>query len=137
MGKSWLPVLAGQAESPRTEQDYLAWQLFGNRAVRQGNWKLRWEVKPWGKSDWELFDLAADPAERNDLAAKHPEKLKAMIALWDDYVKRNNVILPSRGPYDTAERDMPPRVTVYPGFPPLFSQQQFVPPKDMMADPKP
>ena len=35
MGKSWLPVLAGQAESPRTEQDYLAWQLFGNRAVRK------------------------------------------------------------------------------------------------------
>jgi arylsulfatase len=137
VGKSWLPVLAGRAESPRTEQDYLAWQLFGNRAVRQGNWKLRWSVKPFGKGDWELFDLAADAAERNDLAAKHPEKLKAMIALWDDYVKRNNVILPSRGPYDTAEKDMPQRVTVVPGFPPLFSQKQFVPPKDMMAEPKP
>ena len=130
-------LFRSQAESPRTEQDYLAWQLFGNRAVRQGNWKLRWEFKSFGKSDWELFDLAADAAERNDLAAKHPEKLKAMIALWDDYVKRNNVILPSRGPYDTTERDLPPRVTVYPGFPPLFSQQQFVPPKDMLAEPKP
>ena len=43
----------------------------------------------------------------------------------------------SRGPYDTMEKDMPQRVTVYPGFPPLFNQQQFVPPKDMMADPKP
>jgi arylsulfatase len=32
---------------------------------------------------------------------------------------------------------MPQRVTVVPGFPPLFSQKQFVPPKDMMADPKP
>ena len=47
------------------------------------------------------------------------------------------VILPSRGPYDTMEKDMPQRVTVYPGFPPLFNQQQFVPPKDMLADPKP
>jgi hypothetical protein len=28
-------------------------------------------------------------------------------------------------------------VTVGPGFPPLFSQKQFVPPKDMMAEPKP
>jgi len=28
-------------------------------------------------------------------------------------------------------------VTVYPGFPPLLNKQQFVPPKDMMADPKP
>jgi arylsulfatase len=137
MGKSWLPVLAGQADSPRTEQDYLAWELFGNRAVRQGNWKLRWQIRPMGKGDWELFDLAADAAERNDLAAKQPEKLKAMIALWDDYVKRNNVVLPIRGPFDTLEKDMPQRVTVYPGFPPLTSKQQFVPPKDMMAEPKP
>jgi arylsulfatase len=137
MGKSWLPVLAGQAESPRTERDYLAWELFGNRAVRQGNWKLRWQIKPLGKSDWELFDLAADAGEHIDLAAQNPDKVKAMIALWDDYVKRNNVILPIRGPYDTLERDLPPRVTVIPGFPPLFSKQQFVPPKDMLADPKP
>ncbi len=36
IGKSWGPLLAGQAESPRTEQDYLAWEIFGNRAVRQG-----------------------------------------------------------------------------------------------------
>jgi arylsulfatase len=137
MGKSWLPVLAGQAESPRTEQDVLAWELFGNRAVRQGHWKLRWLFKPFGKGDWELFDLAADPAERNDLAAQNPDKVKAMLAAWESYVKANNVILPSRGPYDTLEKDMPQRVTVYPGFPPLLSKQQFVPPKDMMADPKP
>ena len=58
IGKTWGPVLAGQAESPRTEQDYLAWEIFGNRAVRQGDWKLRWEYKPLGKADWELFNLA-------------------------------------------------------------------------------
>jgi arylsulfatase len=63
--------------------------------------------------------------------------VKALVALWDDYVKRNNVILPSRGPYDTLEKDMPQRVTVYPGFPPLLNKQQFVPPKDMLAEPKP
>jgi len=137
MGKPWNDVLAGKAASPRTEQDYLAWELFGNRAVRQGNWKLRWQHKPMGTDDWELFDLAADPAERNDLAAKNPDKVKALVALWDDYVRRNNVILPIRGPYDTMEKDMPQRVTVYPGFPPLLNKQQFVPPKDMMAEPKP
>jgi len=36
LGKSWVPVLEGRAESPRTEQDVLAWELFGNRALRQG-----------------------------------------------------------------------------------------------------
>jgi arylsulfatase A-like enzyme len=137
IGKSWGPVLAGKAESVRTDQDYLAWEVFGNRAVRQGEWKLRWQIKPYGKGDWELFNVAKDPAERKDLAAEHPDKVKEMLALWDGYVKANNVILPNRTIFDTLEKDMPQRVTVYPGFPPLVYQQQFVPPKDMMADPKP
>ncbi len=137
MGKSLGPVLAGKADSVRTDQDYLAWEVFGNRAVRQGEWKLRWQIKPFGKGDWELFNLAADPAERKDLAAQHPDKVKAMLAVWESYVKANNVILPNRTLFDTMEKDMPQRVTVYPGFPPLIYQQQFVPPKDMLADPKP
>ena len=74
LGKSWVPVLEGRAESPRTDQDVLAWELFGNRAVRQGSWKLRWENKPFGKADWELFDLAADPGELKDLAARAPRQ---------------------------------------------------------------
>ena len=56
IGKSWIKVLAGEAESPRSKEDYIAWELFGNRALRQGDWKLRWEIKPIGKSEWELFN---------------------------------------------------------------------------------
>jgi arylsulfatase len=137
MGKSWGRMLAGQAESPRTEQDYLAWEIFGNRAVRQGEWKLRWEYKPLGKGDWELFNLAADPAERKDLAAERPDKVKALVALWDSYVRANNVILPSRSVFETLEDQLPKRVPDDPGYPPLIYKRQFVPPKDMMADPKP
>jgi len=137
IGKSWGPMLAGQVESPRTAQDYLAWEIFGNRAVRQGDWKIRWEWKPFGTGAWQLFNLATDLAERKDLAAERPDKLRQMIALWDRYVRTNNVILPSRGPYDTLEKDMPQRVTVYQGFPPLIYKRQFVPPVDMLADPKP
>jgi arylsulfatase len=137
MGKSWGRVLAGQAESPRTDEDYLAWELFGNRAVRQGEWKLRWQYKPLGKEAWELFNLKADPAERRDLAAERPDKVKALSALWDSYVRANNVVLPSRSVFETLEDQLPPRVPDDPGYPPLTSQRQFVPPKDMMADPKP
>jgi arylsulfatase len=136
-GKSWGQVMAGQAESPRTEQDYLAWEIFGNRAVRQGDWKLRWEYKPLGKGDWELFNLAADPAERKDLAAERPDKVQELIALWDSYVRANNVVLPSRSPYETLDDQLPKRVPDDPGFPPLIYKRQFVPPKDMLADPKP
>jgi arylsulfatase A-like enzyme len=137
IGKSWNPMLAGQAESPRTAEDYLAWEIFGNRAVRQGDWKIRWEYKPLGKEEWELFNLATDPAERRDLAADRPDKLKALLALWDHYVKANNVILPSRSTFETLEDQLPPRVPVEAGYPPLIYKRQFVPPQDMLADPKP
>jgi arylsulfatase len=137
MGKSMGRVLAGQAETTRTDQDYLAWELFGNRAVRQGEWKLRWQYKPLGKGAWELFNLKADPAERHDLAAERPDKVKALSALWDSYVRANNVVLPSRSMFETLEDQLPPRVPDDPGYPPLTSKRQFVPPKDMMADPKP
>jgi arylsulfatase len=136
-GKSWGPVLAGRAESPRTEQDYLAWESFGNRAVRQGEWKLRWQYKPLGKGEWELFNLVADPAERNDLAAEYPDKVKTLIAVWDDYVQKNGVILPSRSLFETLDDVLPKRVPDDPGYPPLIYKKQFVPPKEMMTDPKP
>jgi arylsulfatase A-like enzyme len=136
-GKSWGPLLAGRAESPRTEQDYLAWELFGNRAVRQGEWKLRWQYKPLGKGEWELFNLVADPAERKDLAAERPDKVKALLAHWDDYVKINGVILPSRSMFETMYDVLPVRVPDDPGYPPLLYKNQFVPPKEMTVEPKP
>ena len=137
IGKSWVPMLAGQTESPRTEKDYLAWEVFGNQAVRQGEWKIRWQFKPFGKGGWELFNLTADPAERKDLATERPEKLQQMITLWEAYAKANNVILPSRSIFETLEDQLPPRVPVDSGYPPLINKKQFVPPKDMMTEPKP
>ena len=137
IGKSWGQVLAGKAESPRTERDYLAWELFGNRAVLQGDWKLRWQFKPFGKGDWELFDLKTDPAERKDLASERPDTVKALVELWNAYVRANNVILPSRSAFETLDDQLPQRTPVDPGYPPLIYKRQFVPPKELMADPKP
>jgi arylsulfatase A-like enzyme len=136
-GKSWGPLLANKADSVRTDQDVLAWSLFGNRALRQGDWKLRWEIKPYGTGQWELYNLATDRTERKDLAAEQPDKLRALIGLWDQYVKANNVILPSRSIFETLEETLPPRVPDDPGYPPLIYKRQFVPPEDLLADPKP
>lgn len=136
IGKSWRPMLAGQVDSPRSDRDYLAWEMFGNRAVRQGEWKIRWEHKPFGKADWELFNLKSDPAERNDLATQHPEKVREMIMLWEQYAQTNNVILPSRSMFETLEDQLPPRVPDDSNYPPLIKQKQFIPPPDMTAAPK-
>ena len=134
-GKSWLPMLAGETDTVRSDSDYLAWQLFGNQALRQGDWKIRWQWKPMGTGDWELYNLAADPAERSNLAVQEPDKLLAMLELWNGYVADNNVILPSRSVYENLENQLPKRFPDDPGFPPLTNKRQFVPPPEMVKEP--
>ncbi|MGD9633162.1 MAG: arylsulfatase [Pirellulales bacterium] len=99
-GKSMRPLLAGQKQATRTVTDWLGWELFGNRAIRQGDWKLLYLLKgAGGTGRWELFNLKDDPAEMHDLSAKYPEKRDEMLKLWDEYVKTNGVIVSDAGPY--------------------------------------
>ena len=132
-GKSQVPMLSGAVTSVRTDNDYLGWEFFANRAIRQGDWKILWEGKPWGTGDWELFNLAADPGETTDLSAREPERLKRMVALWDEYVKTNNVILPSRNMFESMDDVLPKRVPVDEGWPPLIFEKPFVPPKELVV----
>jgi len=103
-GKSWVPLLGGDVKAVRTEQDWIGWELFGNRAVRQGDWKLLYLLKgAGGPGEWQLFNLRNDPAELRDLSKEQPERVKAMLALWDEYVKTNGVILTGDGPFASGK----------------------------------
>jgi arylsulfatase A-like enzyme len=103
-GKSMWPLLAGRESEIRTDGDWLGWELFGNRAIRQGDWKLLCLLEgAGGTGDWELFNLKDDPAEMHDLSATHPEKRQAMLKLWDEYVKTNGVIVSDAGPFAKRE----------------------------------
>jgi arylsulfatase len=93
-GRSLVPVLNGSADAIYGPEDVLGWELFGHRAVRQGDWKALWSDGKNGSDDWQLFNLADDPREVVDLAARYPDRLTALVALWQDYAERNNVILP-------------------------------------------
>lgn len=65
-------------------------ELFGRRAIRQGDWKAV------NLSDaWRLFNIADDPGETNDLATREPARLKALVTAWDAYGKDTGVIMPS------------------------------------------
>jgi arylsulfatase len=103
-GKSWVPLLGADVTAVRTEQDWIGWELFGNRAVRQGDWKLLYLLKgAGGPGEWQLFNLRNDPAELRDLSQEQPERVKAMLALWDEYVKTNGVILTDDGPFASGQ----------------------------------
>jgi arylsulfatase len=118
-GKSWVGMLDGDTQSPRTSEDWLGWELFGNRAIRQGDWKITWLYEPLGTEDWQLFNLAKDPGEQNDLSAKSPGKRQELIALWDEYVERNGVILGERSPFEQASKGLPNPVPEADNYPPV------------------
>jgi arylsulfatase len=95
MGKSMLPFLEGKADFVRDDSEAVGWELFGRRAIRQGHWKAIWLDSPLGTDDWQLFDIEADPTERNDLAESNKDKLNDLILLWEQYADDTGVILPS------------------------------------------
>lgn len=85
-GKSLLPVLQGrEREGHRT----LGWATSGCRAIRKGQWKL---VADQGGA-WELYDLAADRAETQNLAGKFPDLVKELTAQWQQWADRCGVKL--------------------------------------------
>jgi arylsulfatase len=118
-GKSWVGMLNGKTESPRDSSDWLGWELFGNRAIRQGDWKISWLYEPFGSEDWQLFNLAKDLGEQHDLSSKNPKKRKALIALWDEYVKANGVVIGSRSPFEQMDQRLPDRVPDADNYPPV------------------
>lgn len=73
-GMNLWPTIAESRPSPRTEIVYNI-EPF-RAAVREGDWKLVW--KPTLPPSVELFDLAKDPSEKDNLAARHPEKVAAL-----------------------------------------------------------
>jgi arylsulfatase A-like enzyme len=105
LGKSLAPLLIGKSETVRTDEDWIGEELFGNRMVRQGDWKLCYILKTAsGSGEWELFNLKADPGEINDLAKKEPAKTKALLALWEEFVARNDIILTDDGPFKDKQQ---------------------------------
>ena len=55
------------------------WYHEGNRALRVGDWKI---VAAGAAGEWELYDLATDRAESQNLAAIKQDKLAELVAIW-------------------------------------------------------
>jgi arylsulfatase len=88
-GHSVLPAeglrLVPAFEAKPLARDFLAWEHEGNAALRAGDWKL---VRLGAKGPWQLFDMQTDRTELHDLAAEHPERVKAMAAQWEAWAER-------------------------------------------------
>ena len=72
-GKSLLSVFDNNPAEDRT----LFWEHEGNRAVRQGEWKL---VAKGKTGPWELYNMVDDRTETKDLAEKFPSEKKKWLS---------------------------------------------------------
>lgn len=79
-GTSLKPIFDGQPLDARPPIHFL---FASDRGLRDGDWKLvSFQSEPW-----ELYNLAEDRTELNNLAAKHPDILSRLVAQWHDMAR--------------------------------------------------
>jgi arylsulfatase A-like enzyme len=100
-GVDLMPYLTGKEKGKPHETFY--WRFGQQMAVRHGDWKL--VVGNGGSGQPELYNLAADLSEKNNLAATEPEKAKELQALWDAW---NAEQAPASHPNEPAKKKQQP-----------------------------
>lgn len=88
-GHSLLPVLRGDIAQ---REETLYWEHMGNRAVRQGDWKL---VAADG-GPWELYNLQRDRAELDNRYEALPDKAAELRERYERWAQRVGVKPPEK-----------------------------------------
>ncbi|MEM9703273.1 MAG: sulfatase/phosphatase domain-containing protein, partial [Planctomycetota bacterium] len=95
-GVSLAPLLTGEREL--ADRD-IVWHYPHNHgsgwtpgaALRRGDWKV---IEFYEHDEVELYDLAADPGELNDLSDSRPEKLAELRTALRKWQTRMNAAMP-------------------------------------------
>ncbi len=94
-GISLLPAFFGDESVTR---DTIFWEHQFNKAIRIGDWKLVSAYKILDKkgvdNKWELYNMAQDPAEHDDLSKQNPEQVLEMNKLYENWAKKVGVFSP-------------------------------------------
>jgi len=92
-GISLRPFLAGEEATPRTEDEWVAFELFGNTYVTAGDYKaMRLRTGMYGDGKWHLYDIKKDPGETRPLDAEQPERLQKMVDIYQRYAEEKGII---------------------------------------------
>ena len=98
-GTSLLPMIKG--DDRPVHKDPVFWEHEGNRAMRDGKWKLVWAKD----GPWELFDMEADRTEMRDLAASMPHRAANMQRAWESWARRTGIQFQTSFSYYEMFRD--------------------------------
>lgn len=83
-GVSLRPGFAGK---PLARSRPIGWEHEGNKALRDGKWKLVQRHR----RPWQLFDMEADRTERHDVIDQHPDLARKLEAAWNEWAQRTDV----------------------------------------------
>ncbi len=100
-GVSLKPILDGGKLSARPPIHLL---FASDRGLRDGDWKL----VSFQSEAWELYNVANDRTELNDLATSQPERLQKMIAMWNEMTE-NVLHAPARASSPVTDVSLPHR----------------------------
>jgi arylsulfatase len=90
-GESLLPAFEGKAEARNKP---LFWEHMGNRAVRNGSWKLVSKYENGKVGKWELYNIDQDRTELKDLSATNPDIVQQLSGLYEQWATNVGVVLP-------------------------------------------
>ena len=99
-GKSWVSHLNNSDKHVHYvhgEQDFVGWELFGQRAIRRGNYKAIFIPNELNAAKWELYDLTRDKGELINLADEREDVLNELIEAWFAYEAETGVIVAEDG----------------------------------------
>lgn len=92
-GHSMLGLLDGTKQTIYDATKFVGGEMNGDKWIRQGDFKALLVSVAWGGTGvWQLFDLAKDPGEANDLAELMPEKLETLKTAWAEYANEVGVV---------------------------------------------
>ena len=109
---AWTMISDGKP-SPRTDMVYNIEPY--RAALRDGDWKLVWRTTL--PSSVELFNLAQDPSEKNNLAAQYPEKVAALQKRADELASQAAKPLLLEASFQTLQHEF--------HLPPAFPGEEF------------
>ncbi|ADB50829.1 arylsulfatase [Conexibacter woesei] len=82
-----------------TQKPQQYYEMLGTRAMWKDGWKAVAEHAPmpsdrghFDRDRWQLFHTDVDRSESSDLAAEHPERLRALVDLWFEEAEKYDVL---------------------------------------------